>query len=54
MPKTLSYWDSCPECDSLSIKIEGEYKDPATQEQRVLLFCRNCGAEWEDWENEPR
>lgn len=41
-----TYWDSCPECDSLNLKVFDEH-----EVQGVLHWtveCRDCGADWED------
>lgn len=41
-----AYFDSCPECDSLNVRIVGEI---SPESETSLIECRDCGCDWEDW-----
>ena len=40
-----AYYESCPECDSLNIRIAEEGLESFT------VLCYDCGFEWEDWDD---
>lgn len=46
MSSSLKYYDSCPECDSLNVKVCGEINVNGVN--HIELVCRECGADWAD------
>lgn len=46
MSTSVKYYDSCPECDSLNVKICGEEHDG--ENKYLTLVCKDCGADWVD------
>lgn len=40
-----TYYESCPECDSLDIRVLED------RLEFVLVSCNECGYEWEDWDD---
>lgn len=48
MTTSNSYWDSCPECDSLDLKIEEDRNEE--EDSFIWIYCRECGADWKEEE----
>lgn len=39
------YYDTCPECDGMNVRITDEMDDGM-----IRLYCYECGAEWDDYD----
>lgn len=41
----MTYYDSCPECDSLNVRVREEDRDAGG----FMVICDDCGLEyWDD------
>lgn len=48
MSNDLKYYDSCPECDSLNVKVCGSVVVAGISHMEIV--CRDCGADWVDFD----
>ena len=43
----VSYYESCPDCDSLNVEVVSyEYVESRFE---LNVLCRDCGSDWIDW-----
>lgn len=43
------YADNCPNCDSWNVRIVSEEPNKTDQGWDVVVYCRECGFEWNDF-----
>lgn len=43
------YIDSCPECDSLDVRVFGDRIKKTSNMVEIEVRCQECGASWFDY-----